>query len=130
MFRTFADVQTADMLKLPKPAIEGGKPHVVASEASPELKEYVGTLVERAQRLRSGGVDPRTDNMLKITGDGRKAALDMRLVAPHLQVDAHTKVAKAVDKDLSHMAGDTGHSVYAARFLRPLDPERRQVQRL
>ncbi len=98
MFRTFADVQTADMLKLPRPEIQGGKPHVVASEASPELKEYVGTLVERAQRLRSGGVDPRTDNMLKITGDGRKAALDMRLVAPHLQVDAHTKVSKAADK--------------------------------
>jgi N12 class adenine-specific DNA methylase len=98
MFRTFADVQTADMLKLPKPEIEGGKPHVVASAASPELKEYVGTLVERAQRLRNGGVDPRTDNMLKITGDGRKAALDMRLVAPHLQVDGHTKISKAAEK--------------------------------
>ena len=80
MFRSFADVQTADMLKLPKPEIEGGKPHVVAAPASPELKEFVRTLVDRAQRLRNGGVDPRTDNMLKITGDGRKAALDMRLV--------------------------------------------------
>ena len=52
MFRSFADVQTADMLKLPRPEIEGGKPHIVAAPASPELKEFVGTLVERAQRLR------------------------------------------------------------------------------
>ena len=75
MFRSFADVQTADMLKLPRPDIEGGKPHVVAAAASPQLKAFVGTLVERAQRLRSGGVDPRVDNMLLVTTDGRKAAL-------------------------------------------------------
>ena len=50
MFRSFADVQTADMLKLPEPELEGGKPHVVAAPASPELKEFVGTLVDRAQK--------------------------------------------------------------------------------
>ncbi len=98
MFRTFADVQTADMLKLPRPEIAGGKPHVVASAASPELKAFVDTLVKRAENLRKGGVDPRTDNMLKITGDGRKAALDMRIVAPEIEVDAHTKVAKAAER--------------------------------
>src|ERR1700674_3003336 len=76
MFRSFADVQTADMLKLPRPEIEGGKPRVIVAPSTPELKEYVATLVERAQRIRSGSVDPRVDNMLKITGDGRKAALD------------------------------------------------------
>ena len=48
----FADVQTADMLKLPRPEIEGGKPHVVAAPASPELKEFVGTLVDRAQKTQ------------------------------------------------------------------------------
>src|SRR5580658_2591421 len=80
MFRSFADVQTADMLHLPRPDIDGGKPHIAAASATPELKAFVGTLVERAQKLRNGGVDPKTDNMLKITGDGRKAALDMRLV--------------------------------------------------
>jgi N12 class adenine-specific DNA methylase len=98
MFRSFADVQTADMLKLPRPEIAGGKPHIVATQASPELKTYVETLVDRAQRLRNGGVDPRVDNMLKITGDGRKAALDMRLVASGLEVDTETKVSRAVEK--------------------------------
>jgi hypothetical protein len=98
MFRSFADVQTADMLKLPRPDIEGGKPHVVAAAASPQLKAFVGTLVERAQRLRSGGVDPRVDNMLKITGDGRKAALDMRLVGGNVEIDADTKISRAVSR--------------------------------
>jgi N12 class adenine-specific DNA methylase len=97
MFRSFADVQTADMLKLPRPEIEGGKPHVIAAPASPELKAYVQTLVERAQRLKNGGVDPRVDNMLKITGDGRKAALDMRLVRPDARVDSETKIDRAID---------------------------------
>jgi hypothetical protein len=98
MFRSFADVQTADMLKLPKPQMEGGKPHVVAAPASPALKEFVGTLVDRAQRLKSGGVDPRTDNMLKITGDGRKAALDMRLVGGDAGSDSDTKVSRAITR--------------------------------
>jgi N12 class adenine-specific DNA methylase/adenine-specific DNA methylase len=98
MFRSFADVQTADMLKLPKPQMEGGKPHVVAAPASPALKEFVGTLVDRAQRLKSGGVDPRTDNMLKITGDGRKAALDMRLVGGDAGSDIDTKVSRSITR--------------------------------
>jgi N12 class adenine-specific DNA methylase len=98
MFRSFADVQTADMLKLPTPEIEGGKPHIVAAPASPQLKEFVGTLVERAQKLRNGGVDPRTDNMLKITGDGRKAALDMRLVGGSVSEDIDTKLTRAVSR--------------------------------
>jgi N12 class adenine-specific DNA methylase/adenine-specific DNA methylase len=98
MFRSFADVQTADMLKLPRPDVEGGKPHVVAAPASQELKAFVGTLVERAQKLRNGGVDPRVDNMLKITGDGRKAALDMRLVGSETGGDIDTKISKAIDR--------------------------------
>ena len=97
MFRTFADVQTADMLHLPRPELSGGKPHVISCPASPELKEFVGTLVRRAQKLRNGGVDPRKDNMLKITGDGRKAALDMRLVDPFAEVQKDTKVTRAID---------------------------------
>ena len=95
MFRTFADIQTADMLKLPRPEIEGGKAQVVVSPASPALKAYVSGLVERAQKIRSGSVDPRVDNMLKITTDGRKAALDMRLVDRQAEVSGDTKVSKA-----------------------------------
>ena len=98
MFRSFADVQTADMLHLPRPEIDGGKPHITAAPATPELKEFVGTLVERAQRLKNGRVDPKIDNMLKITGDGRKAALDMRLVDPFAEIHGDTKVSRAVEQ--------------------------------
>src|SRR2546423_10689738 len=52
MFRTFADIQTAEMLKLPKPELSGGKPQVIVSPASPELKDSVSGLVDRAQRVR------------------------------------------------------------------------------
>src|SRR5579875_2007417 len=96
-FRMFADIQTADMLKLPRPELDGGKEKVIVSPASPELKEYVESLVSRAQRIKSGSVDPRVDNMLKITGDGRKAALDMRLVRPEAQANPDSKLYKAID---------------------------------
>ena len=105
MFRSFADVQTADMLKLPRPAIEGGKPQVISAPASPELKEYVETLVNRAQRLKSSKIDPSVDNMLKITGDGRKAALDMRLVDSFAQ-PGDTKVSRAIQN--IHRIWDAG----------------------
>jgi hypothetical protein len=97
MFRSFADVQTADMLHLPRPATEGGKPHITAAPASAELKAYVETLVIRAQKLRTSKIDPSVDNMLKITGDGRKAALDMRLVDPFAR-PGDTKVSRAAEK--------------------------------
>jgi N12 class adenine-specific DNA methylase len=97
MFRSFADVQTADMLHLPRPATEGGRPHITAAPGSPELKAYVETLVNRAQKLRTSKIDPSVDNMLKITGDGRKAALDMRLVDPFAQ-PGDTKVSRAIEK--------------------------------
>jgi N12 class adenine-specific DNA methylase len=98
MFRTFADVQTAEMLNLPRPAVAGGKPQIAVAAASESLKAYVRTLVERAERLRSSRVDPSVDNMLKITGDGRKAALDMRLVNPAHEPDSETKLALAVQR--------------------------------
>jgi N12 class adenine-specific DNA methylase len=97
MFRSFADVQTADMLHLPRPAMDGGRPHITAAPCSPELRAYVDTLVDRAQRLRTMTIDPSIDNMLKITGDGRKAALDMRLVDPFTR-PGDTKVIRAVER--------------------------------
>lgn len=96
-FRTFADIQTAEMLNLPRPSIEGGKAQVVVSPSSPALKEYVSGLVSRAHRIRNGSVDPRIDNMLKITGDGRKAALDMRLVKEGSEPSRDTKIHKAIE---------------------------------
>ena len=105
MFRSFADVQTADMLHLPRPAIDGGRPYIHAVPASEELKAYVRTLVDRAQKLRVSKIDPALDNMLKITGDGRKAALDMRLVDRSAQ-PRETKISRAAE--LIHEAWEKG----------------------
>ncbi len=80
MFRAFADVQTAEMLDLPRPRLEGGKPQTVACPMSDEQRELQGKLVERYERIRSQKVDPREDNALAITTDGRKLALDGRML--------------------------------------------------
>jgi len=98
MFRTVSDVQTADMLNLPRPKIAGGKPQIISAPASADLKAFVQSLVERSEKLRSGGVDPRDDNMLKITTEGRKAALDIRLVNPDADSNGETKINRAVAK--------------------------------
>jgi hypothetical protein len=96
VFRSVADVQTADMLNLPRPEIENGKPAIVAAPASPELKAFIRSLTDRAERLKKERVDPSVDNMLKITGEGRKAALDMRLVDPGAKPEQDTKIDLAV----------------------------------
>jgi hypothetical protein len=98
VFRTVADVQTADMLNLPRPTLENGRPAIEAAPASPELKAFIRTLTERAERLRKERVDPAVDNMLKITGEGRKAALDMRLIDPKAEPEAETKIDRAVSR--------------------------------
>jgi N12 class adenine-specific DNA methylase len=79
-FRQMADIQTAEMLQLPVPKLFQGKAMVVSAPATPALKALVASLAKRAEKLKRGGVDPADDNMLKITGEGRKAALDLRLV--------------------------------------------------
>jgi hypothetical protein len=81
MFRSFADVQTAEMLDLPRPRLEGGKPIVVACPMSGEQHALQDELVRRYERIRNGGVDPREDNALAITTDGRKLALDGRMLS-------------------------------------------------
>ncbi len=98
VFRTVADVQTADMLNLPRPELQNGKPAIASAPASPELKAFIRTLTERAERLKKERVDPSVDNMLKITGEGRKAALDMRLIDPGATTDQETKIDLAVSR--------------------------------
>ena len=97
-FRQVADVQTADMLKLPVPKLEQGQPITVSAPSSPELQRFVDQLVKRTERIKSGRVDPRDDNMLKITTEGRKAALDLRLVLPHVRDNPDSKTNKAIEK--------------------------------
>jgi hypothetical protein len=97
IFRQTADVQTAQMLNLPRPKLEGEKPAICHAPASAELKTFVEGLARRAEALKRGRVDPREDNMLKITTEGRKAALDLRLMKPSLPDDLQSKVNLAVE---------------------------------
>jgi N12 class adenine-specific DNA methylase len=97
MFRAFSDVQTADMLDLPRPALEGGKAKVVACPMSEEQHELQQKLVERYERLRSQKVDPRVDNALNITTDGRKLATDARMLSPTTPDFPESKVNRLVE---------------------------------
>jgi len=81
MFRAFSDVQTAEMLDLPRPRLEGEKPIVVACPMSDEQHGLQQELVRRYEQLRSQKVDPRVDNALAITTDGRKLAIDARMLS-------------------------------------------------
>lgn len=98
LFRSVADVQTANMLQLPRPSLRTGKAIGIAIPASSELKAYIETLIKRAERLRTERVDPKEDNMLCITNDGRKAALDLRLIDPAYTPGPHTKLAKLIEQ--------------------------------
>ena len=97
MFKEVADIKTADMLNLPTP---NAHYHNVAVKPSEEQKEIVAELAQRAQKVRDGNVDPTKDNMLKITNDGRKLALDQRLVDPSLDDYPHGKVNACIDNVL------------------------------
>ena len=89
-FKEVADIQTADMLKLPVPKANF---HTEVIQPSELQKEMIRGLAERAEKIRAGGVDPHVDNMLRITNDGRKLALDMRLINPLAADDPDGKVA-------------------------------------
>ena len=89
-FKEVANIQTADMLKLPVPKANF---HTEVIQPSELQKEMIKGLAERAEKIRAGGVDPHVDNMLRITNDGRKLALDMRLINPLAADDPDGKVA-------------------------------------
>ena len=94
LFKNVADIQTADMLKLPVPEAHY---HNIALKPSEYQKQIVASLAERAEKVRNREVDSRVDNMLLITNDGRKLALDQRLVNPMLPSDPDSKAAKCVE---------------------------------
>jgi hypothetical protein len=97
MFRAFSDVQTAEMLNLPRPRLQGGKPFIVACPMSDEQYILQQELVERYDRLRSQKVDPRIDNALAITTDGRKLATDARMLSATAPDFAESKVNRLVE---------------------------------
>ena len=94
MFREVADIQTADMLKLPVPTV---KYHNIKTKPSEIQTETVASLAKRAEKVRARLVEPNIDNMLKITNDGRKLALDQRMIDPMLPDDPDSKVNACVD---------------------------------
>ena len=94
MFREVADIQTADMLKLPVPKVNYRNIKVAPSEIQTEM---VASLAKRAEKVRDRLVEPYIDNMLKITNDGRKLALDQRLIDPMLPDFENSKVNACVD---------------------------------
>ena len=94
VFKNVADIQTADMLKLPVPEAHY---HNIALKPSEYQKEIVASLAERAEKVRNREVDSSVDNMLMITNDGRKLALDQRLVNPMLPSDPNSKAAKCAE---------------------------------
>ena len=128
MFKEIADIKTADMLNLPVPE---AKYHNIAVKPSEMQKEMVASLAERAEQVRGGGVDSSIDNMLKITNDGRKLALDQRMLNAMLpdfegskinacvnniyriwKENADKKSAQLVFCDLSTPKNDGTFSVY------------------
>ena len=94
MFREVADIQTADMLKLPVPKVNY---HNIKTKPSEIQSEMVASLAKRAEKVRSREVEPNVDNMLKITNDGRKLALDQRMIDPMLPDDPNSKVNACID---------------------------------
>ena len=94
MFKEIADIKTADMLNLPVPE---AKYHNIAVKPSEMQKEMVASLAERAEQVRGGGVDASVDNMLKITNDGRKLALDQRMLNDMLPDFEGSKINACVD---------------------------------
>ncbi len=94
MFREVADIQTADMLKLPVPKVNY---HNIKTKPSEIQSEMVASLAKRAEKIRARLVEPQVDNMLKVTNDGRKLALDQRMIDPMLPDDPNSKVNACID---------------------------------
>ena len=98
-FKEVADIKTADQLNLPTPEVEY---HNIVAQPTEIQKELVQTLSKRASKVHSGAVDPKVDNMLKITSDGRKLGLDQRLIDPLLPDVPGTKVNLCVENLLKY----------------------------
>lgn len=96
LFKEVADIKTSKMLNLPTPKLKGGDYKTIVAPKSEELGEYVDKLAERSERIRNG-CDPREDNMLLVTNDGRKAALDLRMIDPSMPDLPNSKINMAVE---------------------------------
>lgn len=92
MFRGVADIVTKKQMGIPLPKLKTGKPIVIQSEPTPEVTQYIDSLVDRYDAVKKGSVDPKEDNALKITNDGRHVALDARLRIPGAKDHPNSKI--------------------------------------
>ncbi len=96
LFKEIADIKTTKMLNLPTPKLKGGDYKTIVAPKSEELGEYIEKLAERSEIIKNG-CDPREDNMLLVTNDGRKAALDLRLIDPNMPDLPNSKINIAIE---------------------------------
>lgn len=97
LFKEIADIKTSKMLDLPVPKLKDDEYKTIVAPKNEELDEYINELAERSELIRNNSVDPRDDNMLLITNDGRKAALDLRMVDSNAKDYSNSKINLAVE---------------------------------
>lgn len=97
LFKEVSDIKTSKMLNLPIPKLTNDKYNTIVAPKSDDLDEYVKLLAKRSEVIKQGEVDSSIDNMLKVTNDGRKAALDMRMIDPSYKDEPSSKINMAVD---------------------------------
>ena len=97
-YRLVADVQTAEMLNLPRPEIYGGKKEIISSTPTEHQKKIMATFIERAEAIRNGQVKPYEDNMLKLTNEARQMAIDPRLIDRSAPNDPNSKLNMCIDQ--------------------------------
>ena len=98
MYKEFADIRTADMLNLPVPELEGGKPQTIVAKPNEFQQAYMQVLAKRSEAIHNGTVDPTVDNMLKVTHEARLLGLDARAINPEIENTPDSKVNLCIDK--------------------------------
>jgi N12 class adenine-specific DNA methylase len=129
MFRQVADVKTAEMMKLPRPTLATGGVQAITAPETPELAALKVQFGKRAEAIRGGSVDPRADNMLKIVSEGKKAALDLRLMFPNAPDYPDSKVNKAVAKIFDIWKSTASDKLTQVAFIDMSTPKARKAKK-
>lgn len=98
MFSIYADVKLIEDLDIPRPKIHTGKPEIIVTQPTQFVQDYILSLAERSEKIRSGSVDPSVDNMLKITNEGKAIAIDPRILFPDMDTGRDSKIYTVCDR--------------------------------
>lgn len=115
-YKDFADIRTAEMLNLPVPEVEGGKPQIISAKPNKYQQAYMKVLAERSEVIHNGSVDPSVDNMLKITNEARLLGLDARCLNPDADNYPNSKVNLLISKVMEIYTETTGQRGVQAIF--------------